>query len=224
MIGYRVLMLTEDSHLYRKLELILAHKGCRVLRDATQVEGIHIRQLDLILVQVSRRSGEEWAVLKQVKRLHPRARVILCSRDGEAAFPLEAYQLEADDYLFMPCRLTELWRRVAACLKRTQGKSSDLAPASRGVRLNRTLLEKSQRMLEYFRYNLGSSASALKTLINAPGNRIDEKLLAKIHEVSARLEVLQEMTDGFLRGISGKEAVPCSLSERSHERLSFYPS
>ncbi|RJR47998.1 MAG: response regulator [Deltaproteobacteria bacterium] len=221
MTGYTVLMLTDDSHLFRKLELILAHKGCRVLRDTTQVEGIHILQLDLILVQVSRKSGEELVVLKQVKRLHPQVRVVLCSRDGEWAFPLEVYQLDADDYLFIPCRLMELWRRVVACLRRPLEKSSHQAPASRGVHVNRALLMKSRQMLEYFRYNLGSSASTLKTLINAPDAGWDEKLMAKIHEVSARLEILQEMTDCFLRGISGKEAFTCSTPVRNRLHHSF---
>ena len=227
MSGYTVLMLAEDSHLYRKLGRVLEQRGCRVLRpgpDATQEEAIHIRQFDLILAQVNRERGEELAVLKQVKRLHPQVRVVLCSRDGESAFPLEAYQLEVDDYLLMPCRLAELWRRVAACLKRPPGNSSYLTPASRSVHLNRTLLKKSRRMMEYFRYNLGSSASALKTLLNTPGTRLDEKLLAKIHEVSARLEVLQEMTDGFLGDISGVEAVTSSMLQKNSGPLSIYQS
>jgi len=217
-------MLAEDSYLYRKLGQVLEHKNCRVLRDASQVETIPIRQIDLILVQVNRGDGKELSILKQVKRVHPQVKVVLCSRDGETAFPLEAYQLEVDDYLFMPCRLAELWRRVTACLKRPPGKSSYLPPAPPGVHVSRTLREKSQRMVEPFRYNLGSSTSTLKTLINATESRPDEKFMAKIHEVSARLEVLQEMVEGFLQGLSRMEALACSLPKKDYGRLSLFAS
>jgi DNA-binding NarL/FixJ family response regulator len=186
------------------------------------MEAIQIRQFDLILAQVNRGSGEELAVLKQVKRLHPQVRVVLCSRDGETAFPLEAYQLEVDDYLLMPCRLAELWRRVAACLKRTPGKSGDLAAASRLAPINGEILEKLKRVFHYIHYNLDSATTALQPLINTPESRLDKKSMAKIYEASARLEVLQEMTDGFLRGISGVEVVTFLMPKKKYGRLSVY--
>lgn len=217
-----VLMLAEDSHLYRKLGWVLEHQGCRVLRDATQVEAIHIRQIDLILAQVNREDGEELAVLKQVQRLHPQVRVVLCSRDGETAFPLEAYQLEVNDYLLMPCGLAELWRRIAACLKRTPGKSSELTDAPWFARINGEILEKLKRVFHYIRYNLDSATTALQPLINTPESRLDKKSMAKIYEASARLEVLQEMTDGFLRGISGVETVTFLMPKKNYGRLSIY--
>jgi DNA-binding response OmpR family regulator len=220
MSGFTVLMLAEDARLYRKLGRVLEHKGCRVLRDATQVEAVHLRQIDLILAQVNRGGGAELAVLQQVKRLHPQVRVVLCSRDGETAFPLEAYQLEVDDYLLMPCRLAELWRRVAACLMRTPGKSGDLTAASRFAPINGKTLEKLKRVFHYIRYNLDSAVTALQPLINTPEFRLEKKSLAKIYEASARLEVLQEMTDGFLRGISGVEAVTFSMPKKNYGRLS----
>lgn len=210
MSGFTVLMLTDDSHFYRRLGWVLDYKGYLVLRvgvNETLGEAIQTQQFDLILAQVTRVGGEELAILKQVKSLHPRVRIILCSSDRETAFPVEAYQLEVDDYLFMPCRLGELWRRVATCLKRGPEPSRDLAAAPLAGPLNRTLLDKSQRVFDFFRYNLGSSASALKTVINAAGARQDEKLMAKIYAVAARLEMLQEMAEGVLRGISGVELV-----------------
>jgi DNA-binding NarL/FixJ family response regulator len=221
MSGYTVLMLAEDAHLYRKLERVLEHEGCRVLRDASQVEAV--RHFDLILTQVNRDGGEELAVLKQVKRLHPQVRVVLCTRDGETAFPLEAYQLEADDYLFMPCRLAELRRRVAACLKRTPGKSKDLAAAPWFAPLDGAFLERLKRVFHFIRDNLDSARAALKPLIKATESRGDEKFIAEIHEISARLEVLQEMTDGFTQGISGMEAVTFSLPKKAVDGYPFTP-
>jgi DNA-binding response OmpR family regulator len=210
--GYTVLMLTEDSHLYRKLGRVLENKGCRVLWDNTQVEAVHIRQIDLILAQVNAEVGQNLTVLKQFKRLNPQVRVVLCTREGETAFPVEAYQLEVDDYLLMPCTPAEFWRRMAACLQRSPGNSVDSAVASWLPTRNGAILEELNGLFSYIRYTLDSVATAFQPLISTPESTEEEKIIAKICEVSARLEILQEMADGFLQGISGMKVtcfIPC---------------
>jgi DNA-binding response OmpR family regulator len=210
MTGYTMLMLTDDSYPYLNLGWVMQNNGCRILKSGaaeTLLEAIHTRELDLVLARITREGGAALAVLKQAKRLQPRVRVILCSGDRETAFPPEAYELEVDDYLFMPCSMAELCRRVARALKRLPGKSPGLAVASRFAPINRRVFEKSRRALDYFRYNLGSCASALKTMSKTPGARGDEKLMGKIAEVSARLEICQEMTDALLRGFSRETPV-----------------
>lgn len=202
MTGYTMLMLTDNSLLYQRLGWVMENNGCRVLKAGaaeTLLEASRTRELDLILARTTRKGGEALAVLKQAKRLQPRVRVILCSGDRETAFPPEAYELEVDEYLFMPCTLAKLCRRVAGALKRPPGKPPGLAVASRFAPLNRRVWEKSRPVLDFFRYNLGSCSLALKTMSKTPGAKGDEKLMAKIAEVSARLEICQEMTDAVLR-------------------------
>ena len=220
--GYTVLMLTADSRPYQNLGWVLEHKGCRVLRGNSggTREEVPVREFDLVLAQIHREEGEELALLEQIKGLHPQVRLVLCSLDGETAFPLEAYQLEVDDYLLMPCRLAELWRRVAACLKKAAGKSRNLAVKTGGEPINCHIWEKSRPVCDYFRYNLGASAAALKSLIHTSAASLDKKLMAKIQAVSARLEVLQEMTEAFWQGISKAEAVACPLTPRTFGRFS----
>jgi hypothetical protein len=42
------------------------------------------------------------------------------------AFPLEAYNIDIDDYIIMPISGSEFWRRVKDCL---EGSAVDLTPA-----------------------------------------------------------------------------------------------
>ncbi|MDD2901211.1 MAG: hypothetical protein PHU44_02110 [Syntrophales bacterium] len=224
--GYTVLMLADDSQPYRHLGWVLKHKGCRVL--TVESEDIRnaapfVREFDLILARINQEGGKELAFLKQVKDLHPRIKMILCSQDGETAFPFEAYQLEVDDYLLMPCRLTDLWRRVVACLKKISGKASWLAAGNWQAPSNRILLEKCQRVFQFIQYNLDSSTAALQPVIDTPASGLDQKLLGKLHEVSARLEVLQEMTEGFMRSISGMNPLLWAIPLEGSGRLSAHP-
>jgi DNA-binding NarL/FixJ family response regulator len=205
---YTVLMLTADSHYYRRLAWLLARKDCLVLRVGTPEaleEATRNRQFTLILAQVSRVGGEELALLKRIKKVYPRTRLVLCREDREKAFPPEAYQLEVDDYFIMPCRLEDFWRRLAACLKKAPGESRDLAPWPSLSPRHRTSREKYRRIFDYFRYSLEASTAALKTLGQTSGAKGEEKLLPKISAVAARLEILQEMAEELWRGGSGVE-------------------
>lgn len=204
--GYAVLLIAEDAHLYRKLGWVLEHKGCKVQRtgpEALQGEGLQVCQCDLILTQINGDDAEKLAALRQIKKISPRVRMILCSREGESAFPLEAYQLEVDDYLLMPLRLAEIWRRVVTCLKSIPGKAVSPAAANWQAQLNRTVLEKFQQVCSYFHYNLGSSRMALAPLLQEADAVPDKNLRRKVREVSARLMVMQELTGDFAGGIAG---------------------
>jgi DNA-binding response OmpR family regulator len=209
MTDYTVLMCSEDLCVCRRLGWYLESKGCRVQRAATGkdlAEAIHSREFDLILAQINRQDLEGLQMLQQAKRLHPQARLILVNATKDMTFPVQAYQLEVDDYLFMDCRPAELWRRVAACLERLPEKSNNLSPLCRSLPLNQASVKKVQQISQYCSYTLDSSRSILQSLINAPEADLAGSWLPKIQQVSARLEILQEVMQGLQQGISGQGA------------------
>jgi len=200
-------MCSDDLHVCRRLGWYLEYKGCQVLRAATGKDlepAIHSREVDLILAQIDGEDLEGLQILQKAKRLQPRARVILLSAAQHITFPWQAFQQEVDDYLFMDCRPAELWRRVAACLEKLPEKTGNLGAASRSLPLNRAIVRKFQHVSQYISYTLDSSMSILQSLINAPVADLDRQWLPKIQQVSARLEILQEMMQGLQQGISGK--------------------
>jgi len=207
MSQYTVLMCSEDLHVCRRLGWYLEYKGCQVLRAATGkdlAEAIHSREFDLILAQIDRQDLEGLQILQKAKRLLPQARLILVNASQDMTFPLQAYQLEVDDYLFMDCRPAELWRRVAACLERLPEKRKNLGAVCRSLPLNRAIVRRVQHISQYFSYTLDSSRSILQSLLNAPEADLDRQWLPKIQQVSARLEILQEVMEGLQQGISGQ--------------------
>jgi DNA-binding response OmpR family regulator len=206
MSQHTVLICSEDLHVCQRLGWYLASKGCQVLRAATAndlAEAIHSREFDLILAQIEGEDLEGLQILQQARRLHPRTRLILVNSAKDMTFPVQAYQLEVDDYLFWDCRPGELWRRVAACLERLPEERNNAGAVSRSLPLNRAMVRKVQQISQYFSYTLGSSRSILQSLINAPEGDLAGKWLPKIQQVSARLEILQEVIQGLQQGISG---------------------
>ena len=60
---------------------------------------------------------ESLDILNRARRLNPEVKIMVVGGNHDAVFPLEAYELEVDDYLLMPVSPPELWRRVRHCLE-----------------------------------------------------------------------------------------------------------
>ena len=80
----------------------------------------------MIIAKLSREEKDNLAVLRQAKKINPLTKVMLITDRLDLAFPLEAYNIDIDDYIIMPISAGEFWRRVENCL---EGLVVDLAPA-----------------------------------------------------------------------------------------------
>ena len=75
------------------------------------------KNYDLVIAKLTTDDMESLDILKRARRLNPEVKIMVVSGNNDAIFPLEAYQVEVDDYLLMPVSPTELWRRVSHCLE-----------------------------------------------------------------------------------------------------------
>lgn len=204
MAGYEILLLDDGSHIFRTLAWVLAYKGHKVTRASpSQVfqEFLPGKEFDLIIAQLTLDRAEQLEILKEAKIINPQVLVMVLSGDHQMAFPLEAYHLDLDDYLFMPCSQAELWRRVAACLRRVASQRRKLSPERDLATINKRVHKKMLRMFSYFQDSLDCLAGDLGHLTQDPGKNKDENLSKTLQKVSARVEVLRDITEGFRRQI-----------------------
>ena len=61
----------------------------------------------------------------QAKKINPLTKIMLITNRLDLTFPLEAYDIEIDDYIIMPVSAGEFWGRVGNCL---DGLVVDLIP------------------------------------------------------------------------------------------------
>ena len=211
MAGYEILLLDDGFHALQTLAWILAYKGHQVTRAAGPhifLEVLHARKFDLIIAQLSLNRKEQVEVLKEAKRLNPQALVMVLSGAHETAFPLDAYAMELDDYVLMPCSQAELWRRVAACLKRLAGRHLEVSSKHGLVVSNERVRNRLRHTLGYIRQSLDYVAQDLSHLSQRPQGKMDEGLRQGIRKVSARVEVLKDITAGFQKQVSVTRQFP----------------
>ena len=124
-----ILFLGDGSHSFRTMGWVLEYKGfsIKALRGPeAALEALVKNNYDLIIAKLSREERDNLAVLRQAKKINPWTKVMLITDRLDLAFPLEAYNIDIDDYIIMPISAGEFWRRVENCL---EGLVVDLVPA-----------------------------------------------------------------------------------------------
>ncbi len=89
------------------------------------LEALVKKNYDLIIAKLSTKKEDNLSILRQARKINPSAKIMLVTDRLDLAFPLEAYNLDIDDYIIMPISAGEFWRRVENCL---EGSVIDLTP------------------------------------------------------------------------------------------------
>ena len=116
-----------------------------------------------------------------------------------AIFPLEAYQIEVDDYLLMPVSPLELWRRVNRCLE--DRGVMDLQPvrSSAASSVGGGLTNPQMRLMFHdIRASMVATAASLKLMNRGLFGEISEPAKAKLHEATDRIENTMHQMEDFI--------------------------
>ena len=195
---YDILLISDGTNLLQTIGWVLAYKGFAVKTTTSPeaaLEALVRKNYDLVVAKLTTDGLEGLDILKRAKRLNPEVKVMAVSGNHDTIFPLEAYEIEVDDYLLMPVSPPELWRRVSRCL---EGREVvDLQPvrlaasSGEGDRVGPQMM----LVLHDIRGAMVSSAASLKLLARGFYGEMSEKVKAKLHEVTDRIETMGHLTE-----------------------------
>jgi signal transduction histidine kinase len=203
MAKYEILLLGDGSHLFRTIGWVLEYKGFSVKASASleaALEALVKKNYDLIVAKLSLEELDHLDVLKRAKRLNPEVKVMVVSGNHEVTFPLEAYQIDIDDYILMPVSPTELWRRVNHCLESLEvvDLTAVQAASPSEVGVNEKVMNRLLIMFHDIRGSMVSTAAALKLLGRGIYGEVGQTAQAKIQEIGNRMEKLINLTEEFV--------------------------
>lgn len=219
MAKYDILLVGDGTNLLRTIGWVLEYKGFTVKATGSPeaaLEALVKKNYDLVIGKLAAEDRDVLAILERAKRLNPEVKVMVISANGEAVFPLEAYEVEIDDYILMPISPTELWRRVNQCL---EGREVlDLQP----LRLPTGIPAEGDKtrpqmmlMLHDLRGAMVSTAAALKLMARDSYGNMSEGAQDRLGDISSRVENLIHLTDEFL----GKAMAPQWAGKRNEDLL-----
>jgi CheY-like chemotaxis protein len=202
MAKYEILLVGDGSNLLQTISWVLEYKGFSVKTAATPeaaLEALVRKNYDLVLARITSAYMDGLDILRRAKRLNPEVKIMVVSGNNDSVLPLAAFELEADDYLMMPVRPTELWRRVTQCL---EGREVvDLQPMKPAVEkpgdYDRTSPQ-TMLMLHDLRSAMVSTASWLKLMARGMCGEMSKSAKAKLHDVNSRIEKMVHLTEDFI--------------------------
>ncbi|WP_290567854.1 response regulator transcription factor [Leeuwenhoekiella sp. UBA6783] len=163
-------LVAEDEYdLQQAIIKYLSQDGNRCESASDYIEAsekIDLYEYDIIILDLNLITGSGLDLLKQIKKNHSRAGVIIISANNSLENKLEGLDLGADDYLTKPFHLAELNSRIKAVLRRAKFEGEDvivfqeirLDTNSRTAFLNDkpiTLTRKEYELLLFFITNKG---------------------------------------------------------------------
>ena len=202
MARHDILLIGDGTNLLKTIGWVLDYKGFAVKVTASPeaaLEALVKKNYDLVIAKLTTDDRESLDILKRAQRLNPEIKIMVVSGNRDAIFPLEAYQIEVDDYLLMPVSPPELWRRVRYCLE--DREVLDLQPAP-GSAASSGLgdLANPQMMLMFhdIRGSMVATAASLKLMARGTLGEMSEQGKAKLHEVTGRIENTIHLMEDFI--------------------------
>ena len=132
----RVLLIEDDSHMARSIELMLRSEGLYVYTTDLGEEGLDLGKLydyDIIVLDLKLADMNGLDVLKALRVAKVRAPVLILSGNAIVEDKVKALGFGADDYMTKPFHKDELVARIHALVRRSKGHSESIVTTGRLV-------------------------------------------------------------------------------------------
>ncbi|MDF2962675.1 MAG: response regulator [Paenibacillus sp.] len=117
----RILIVDDAAFMRMMIRDILSKNGYEVCGEANDgaqaIEKFKELRPDLITMDITMPEMDGIAALKEIKKLDPNAKVIMCSAMGQQAMVIDAIQAGAKDFIVKPFQAD----RVIEAIKKTLG-------------------------------------------------------------------------------------------------------
>lgn len=117
----KILVVDDAAFMRMMIKDILIKSGYDVVGEATNgAEAVvRFRELepDLVTMDITMPEMDGITALKEIKKTHPQARVIMCSAMGQQAMVLEAIQAGARDFVVKPFQADRVLDAVKKALR-----------------------------------------------------------------------------------------------------------
>ena len=118
MIPEEILIVNDGSLLLKMVGGLLENKGYLLsLTDSPEeaLAKLSTRNIVLAVIKLDGHQTDRLAVLHMVKELSAETRLVIVG--DKVGLPAEVFEVDADDYVLLPCRIAEVWRRLTLCLE-----------------------------------------------------------------------------------------------------------
>ncbi len=185
-----VLVLAEDPDFSQSMGAILQDQGYQIYLApdaATAAEELDNYNFDLLILQSGPNNAAGLAAVRKARQVQSSPKVMVISGPKSKALPVEAFEVEVDDYLLFPFSTAEFIRRVAALLDENSAAPGRIQGLSPTARVNARALESLIFFMEEIRNSLLQAGASLQGLHRREFGHLSKSGAQKLDEVMDHL-------------------------------------
>ena len=211
MLAEEILIVNDGSLLLKMMGSLLENKGYHLnLTDSPEeaLALLNTRQVRLVVMKLNGQQTDRLAVMHMAKELNGGAKLIIM---GEVEhLPADIFEVGADDYILLPCRAAEIWRRVLSSLETASSKPVSTREDGLAHPVNQRVLNNLGLMFHDLRHHLTSISEGLKILRRRSNDRWEGEVETIFQETHRRSRTLINMAEEFLEKIQTQNSIPLS--------------
>jgi DNA-binding NtrC family response regulator len=122
MASVEIMVVDDDTAILKLFDTALSQMGYVVTVTADPSEALQIlkkKRFDLVITDLIMEPLDGFEMLKTSKALYPEMPLIVLTGHPGSDLVVKALKLDADDYLFKPLALRDLYYAVSSCLEKT---------------------------------------------------------------------------------------------------------
>jgi DNA-binding response OmpR family regulator len=196
-----ILLVDMQAPIVSVIGSILQSKGHLVVLAPdveTAAEELDNYHFDLILAYLTGDAGDKLDLLRRAKERSPQSKVIVAGNPQRMILPIEAFQVEVDDYLLAPFSPPELCRRVDQCLNNHEALKVEAIPAEKTASINERLLNALRLKFYDIHNSLCSLIAYLKIVVQENPDVLDNGNFSQANDMSNELLKLININEDFL--------------------------
>jgi CheY-like chemotaxis protein len=179
----------------------LEHQGYRVTTAAgvaPAAAALRWISYDLVITDYRLKGQEDFSIYNALKEHNPNTKVIILTAHHDANAVVQALRFGADDYIFKPYDITELWERVGLHLQETATESQAATVPNQFPALDEEILKMLWIMTHDIKDSLTSMTATLAYLHQGAYGSINDGASRKLNELYCRAKRLIGMTEDFM--------------------------
>lgn len=203
-----ILLAYDDPQMLEVIGFALEDRGCQVTAVSSGDEAMDLldkKQFDVVLTDLTMSPADGVSVLRKSKDLNPGTMVILLLCEEKTPYDednLPAGFEEADEYVFKPCGISKLWKRVSNCLERLELRKKTVSSKDRIEQLREEITKISKNISEDVKGQLVFLSQEMTSLKQGAYGEISGNATTKLDELLKVISELAGDTDALLREIS----------------------
>ena len=200
MLAEEILVVNDGSLLLQMVGGLLQNKGYHLsLTDSPEEALVRLstRHIVLVVLKLNGPQTDRLAVTHMVKELNGDTRLVIVGESTQ--LPAAIFEIEADDYILLPCRIADIWRRLSRCLELPSRPAVSPAEDSLMHAVNQRVLHNLGLRCHDMRGLLTAISEGMKLLDRRLSGRLDQETEAVFQQTLRKTRTLLDLSQDFFQ-------------------------